>query len=77
MLAVPVGDGEGALLGMQNMAVFGRELFPGGINVCLLRADGRILTAAPEFSPFLRELPEPVVRETTGRRRVAEQLRLF
>ena len=36
-----------------------------------------ILTAAPEFSPFLRELPEPVVRETTGRRRVAEQLRLF
>ena len=36
-----------------------------------------ILTAAPEFSPFLRELSEPVVRETTGRRRVAEQLRLF
>ena len=36
-----------------------------------------ILTAAPEFSPFLRELPEPVVRETTGRRRVAEQLHLF
>ena len=36
-----------------------------------------ILTAAPEFSPFLRELPETVVRETTGRRRVAEQLRLF
>ena len=36
-----------------------------------------ILTAAPEFSPFLRELPEPVVRETTGRRREAEQLRLF
>ena len=36
-----------------------------------------ILTAAPEFSPFLRELPETVVRETTGRRREAEQLRLF
>ena len=36
-----------------------------------------ILTAAPEFSPFLRELPEMVVRETTGRRREAEQLRLF
>ena len=36
-----------------------------------------ILTAAPEFSPFLRDVPEPVVRETTGRRREAEQLRLF
>lgn len=36
-----------------------------------------ILTAAPEFSPFLRELPETVVRETTGRRREAEQLCLF
>ena len=36
-----------------------------------------ILTSAPELSPFLRELPETVVRETTGRRREAEQLRLF
>ena len=36
-----------------------------------------ILTSAPEPSPFLRELPETVVRETTGRRREAEQLRLF
>ena len=36
-----------------------------------------ILTAAPEFSPFLRELPEMVARETTGRRREAEQLRVF
>ena len=40
-------------------------------------AKSPFFTAAPEFSPFLRELPEPVVRETTGRRREAEQLRLF
>ena len=57
LLAVPVGDGEGALLGMQNMAVFGRELFPGGINVCLLRADGQILTAASE-SPLADRIGE-------------------
>ena len=36
-----------------------------------------ILTTAPAPSPFLRELPETVVRETTGRQRAAEQLRLF
>ena len=36
-----------------------------------------ILTSAPEPSPFLRELPDAVVRETTGRQREAEQLRLF
>ena len=57
LLAVPVGDGEGALLGMQNMAGLGRDLFPGGINVCLLRADGRILTAAPE-SPLANRVGE-------------------
>ena len=36
-----------------------------------------ILTSAPEPSPFLRELPDAVIRETTGRIREAEQLRLF
>ena len=36
-----------------------------------------ILTTAPEPSPFLAELPEDIVRERTGARREAEQMRLF
>ena len=36
-----------------------------------------ILTSAPESSPFLRELPEAVAREATGRQREPEQLSLF
>ena len=36
-----------------------------------------ILTAGPEPSPFLSDLPAAVVRQQTGRRREPEQLSLF
>ena len=49
VVAAPVGDGEGALLGRLEVSALRGELLSNGGNVCLLRADGRILAAAPQF----------------------------
>ena len=55
-----------------------RYLDSGIFFVGLTRArEELILTAGPEPSPFLSDLPAAVVRQQTGRRREPEQLSLF
>ena len=54
VVAAPVGDGEGALLGRLEVSALRGELLSNGGNVCLLRADGRILAAAP--GSFLEDM---------------------